>query len=129
MRNQLFLKNISRENTIQQQTFLKEIRFSIKLDFQARKSYTFSNFPQRNSIWNKLKFSEWKKQARNSYNFANSPQRNSILESNSKFLKEKCIPKIPITSQTLLNEIRFRINLKVSEWKMQAKNSYNSWNR
>ena len=46
------------------------------------------------------------------------------LESNWKFLDEKRRPKILVSSQTLLNEIRFRINLKVSEWKMQAKNSY-----
>ena len=36
----------------------------------------------------------------------------------------KKAPEYPISSQTLLNEIRFRIKLKVSEWQMQAKNSY-----
>ena len=37
---------------------------------------------------------------------------------------EKCRPKIPTSSQTLLNEIQFRIKLKVSERKLPAKNSY-----
>ena len=54
-------------------------------------------------------------QAKDSYIFERFPQRNSILESSRKFLNEKYRPKIPISPRTLLNEIRFRIKLKVSE--------------
>ena len=41
------------------QTFLNENRFIIKFKLfewkkQARNSYIFANFPQRNSIWNQI---------------------------------------------------------------------------
>ena len=33
-------------------------------------------------------------------------------------------PEVPISSQTSLNEIRFKIKLKLSEWKKQARNPF-----
>ena len=89
-------------------------------------------------------------QAKNSYIFSNSPQQNSIQNQIETFWIKKGRPEYPISLQTLLNgirfriklktfwikkagqkflqtflnEIRFRIKLKVSEWKMQTKNSY-----
>ena len=116
----------------------------------AKSSYILANSPQRNSIQNQIKtFWMKKKQAKSSYILANSPQRNSIqnqtqtfwiekagqkfvylrklpstkfyLESNWKFLNEKGRPEIPISPQTLSNEIRFRIKLKLSEWENTPK--------
>ena len=46
------------------------------------------------------------------------------LESNWNILNEKRRPEFPISLQTFLNEIRFRIKLKHSEWKTQARSSY-----
>ena len=54
-------------------------------------------------------------QAKDSYIFERFSQRNSILESSRKFLNEKYRPEYHTSSRTLLNEIRFRIKLKVSE--------------
>ena len=80
------------------QTFLNEIRFRIK-----------------------LKNSEWKTQARLSYIFANFSRRNSISSQIENFWMKKAGQKF---LQTFLNEIRFRIKLKHSEWKRQARYSY-----
>ena len=52
------------------------------------------------------------------------PSTKFYLESNWKFLNERGRPEIPKSPQTLSNEIRFRIKLKLSEWKKQAKSSY-----
>ena len=46
------------------------------------------------------------------------------LESNWNFLNERGRSEIPISPQTLANEIRFRIKLKLFEWKKHAKSSY-----
>ena len=46
------------------------------------------------------------------------------LESNWNILNEKRRPEFPTFLQTLLNEIRFRIKLKHSEWKTQARISF-----
>ena len=46
------------------------------------------------------------------------------LESNWNILNEKRRPEVPISLQTFLNEIRFRIKLKHSEWNTQARISY-----
>ena len=43
------------------------------------------------------------------------------LESNCNFLDEKRRPEVHISLQNFLNEIRFRIKLKHSEWKTKAK--------
>ena len=45
------------------------------------------------------------------------PPTKFYLESNWKFLNERDRPEIPISPQTLSNEIRFRIKLKLSELK------------
>ena len=47
------------------------------------------------------------------------------LESNWNILNEKRRPEVPISLQIFLNEIRFRIKLKHSEWNTQARISYN----
>ena len=52
------------------------------------------------------------------------PPTKFYLESNWKFLNERGRPQIPISPQTLFNEIRFRIKLTLYEQKKQAKNSY-----
>ena len=46
------------------------------------------------------------------------------LESNWNILNEKRRPEFPMSLQTFLNEIGFRIKLKYSEWKTQARISY-----
>ena len=46
------------------------------------------------------------------------------LDSNWNILNEKRRPEFPISLQNFLNEIRFRIKLKHSERKTQARISY-----
>ena len=119
---------------ISSQTILYEIRFRIKVKLsewkmQAKTFYIFANSPQRNSVKNQIE-SFWKKNAGQKFlYFLKQSSTKFDLESKWKFLNEKCRPKIPISSQTLLNETRFRITLKLSEWKLQVKTSYNFWNR
>ena len=45
------------------------------------------------------------------------------LESNWKILNEKHRPEFPISLQYFLNGIWFRIKLKLTDWKKQARNS------
>ena len=52
------------------------------------------------------------------------PSTKFYLESNWKFLNERGRPEIPISPQTRANEIRFRIKLKLSEWKNPPKVPY-----
>ena len=80
-----------------------------------------SNFPQRNSIWNQIE-TFWMKNAGQSFLYlCKISSTNFDLESKHNFLNEKGRPKF---LQTFLNEIRFRIKLKHSEWKTQARISY-----
>ena len=83
------------EFPISLQSFLNEIRFRFK-----------------------PKLSEWNGQARNTFKISSTE---FDLESNLNILNEKDRPEIPISLQTFLNEIRFRIKLKHSEWKTQAR--------
>ena len=46
------------------------------------------------------------------------------LQPNWNILNEKRSPEFPISLQTSLNEIEFRIKLQLSEWKTQARISY-----
>ena len=48
------------------------------------------------------------------------PPTKFYMESNWKFLNERGRPQIPISPQTLSNEIRFRIELKLSELKKKT---------
>ena len=69
----------------------------------------------------KLQLSEWKRQVRNSF------KRSSTkfdLEPNWNILNETRRPEFPISLQNFLNDIRFGIKLKHSEWKTQAEISY-----
>ena len=97
---------------LRKQTLSNGIRFRIKLNF-------WTNFDLESS-WNFLN-----EKGRPEYPiFCKLSSTEFDLESNWNFLNEKCRPKILISSQTLLNGFRFRIKLKLSEWKIQAKNSY-----
>ena len=111
-----------------------------------------SKFPQRNSIWNQIE-TFWMKNAGQNFlhlckisstkfdlesdsNFLNKIagqnflylckiySTNFDLKSNCNFLDEKRRPKFPISLQKFVNEIWFRIKLKHSEWKTQARISY-----
>ena len=46
------------------------------------------------------------------------------LKPNWNILNEKDRPEIPLSLQNFLNELRIRIKLQLSEWKMQARNSF-----
>ena len=62
-------------------------------------------------------------QAKNSY-FLKLSSTEFDLESNWNFLNGKSRPEYPISLQSLLNGIRFRIKLNLFEWKNQARISY-----
>ena len=83
-----------------------------------------SNFPQRNSIWNQIE-TFWMKHAGQSFLYLCKISSTKFdLESNWNILNEKRRPKFPISLQKFVNEIRFRIKLKHSVWKTQARISY-----
>ena len=88
---------------------------------EGKISYIFENFLNEIRIRIKLQLSEWKRQVRNSFKLSSTKFH---LESNWNILKEKRRPEFPISLQNFLNEIRFGIKLKHSEWKTRARISY-----
>ena len=52
------------------------------------------------------------------------PSTKFYFDSNWKFLNERGRPEILISPQALSNELRFRIKLKLSEWKKNTPKSY-----
>ena len=132
------LANCPQRNSIQNQiqTFWMEkagqkflyLRKFSSTEFDLESNWNFLNgkimpviptslqiFFQRYSIWNQIQTS-WMEEAGQKFSYLRKlPPTKFYLESNWKFLNERGRPQISISPQTLFNEIRFKIKLKLSE--------------